>query len=336
MTNDSESLNATKPQGNYVPLYIINKLLRKYITMKIEELLTEDTSIEESLLSNMFGRLARRASISLRRATRSKPLTAQEKQFKKHMADIKTSLGKIKTGGFDLLSDIGSVLAFVNAAGVLHIVYKWYDNMDQAEQALESGKITQAQYDEEKRIQAGLLVTELATGLIGSKLLSAANGASILFKWLPFLVGPLLAASLKGMTEVAKTALWTALSTQEGATLLANLIGIKITEGAGSVAVSSVEKLQQLIGWASTKAGDAANAVVDKATGKQSPDTVGATPGAEVPNLKDFNKGAKTNGGGVGAGAANVTTTAPYDKNEYISRRFVRDPETGQLKYKLD
>lgn len=299
--------------------------------MKIHELLTENEVVnsellDESLLSTLFGGLAkstargiRKAKVAWRKATRPKFPTAAEKQFAKDMAEIKEALGIFATGTKHLLM-------FLSTIGLGGPFLYYYNNMVEYKAMLESGEINQAQYDEGQREQLGTLITSVTAGLAGHAILSTMSGILKIFTFF----SPSLSKLLTGVAVSGHVAITAAINSYEGRKLIGEMLGTRLIEGTGDVSNKLYNYFEKLIT-------DAVGEVTSAVTGATAAGAAAGTPTAsnvEAPDLKKFRSSASTSATTAGA-AAGTPDASTSDPISYIANRFVRDPKTGQLKLNI-
>ena len=215
--------------------------------MRVREIISEN-NIDEGVLQKLFGKAASIGAQGVRKAVSKSP---EEIKFAQDVSTIKKGAGLIsnKAAGFmQVLKNIGLVYPFIT----------YYKNMSAAEDNLKSGKWDQERFDEEKRIQIGMVTATLVTGLVGNYVLKKVESLLKVVKFLPVVGGP-TAAIIGGVSNTAQVALLYELNTVEGRTILANLFTVGVIEGAGDIIGNQIGNLKTLAAKASEKSSDLPN-----------------------------------------------------------------------------
>jgi hypothetical protein len=299
--------------------------------MKINELISDDELLDESILSTMFGgiaksaaRGARRANIALRRMTRTRPPTAAERQFKRDLAELKKLFKNITPA-------VSALISGLKLYGLATPFMDYYNNMANAKEALQMGQMTQADYEQTDREQTGELITTVAAGIVGSGIIRTASILTQVVRLVPKIGSP-IGDLILSATPAVQAAYLNILASKEGQLTLAKFLTVPVIEGTGGAANWALKQMTSLYELAKETAEKAGTALDNHMNGKT--DAAPTTPAVEPPNLKDFKK-SSTAPATQATGAAAGSTTPSGKEGEYVSDMFYRDPETGQLKMRI-
>lgn len=273
--------------------------------MKIHEILTENVEVTEGLtdglLAKMFGGVASKIAKGTKNVTR--PLRARARLTAMKNRAFANSVSQIKADLKLIAATAMPFLKFLETLGYAGPLLNYYNQMQEYDEKLANGSITQEQYDQARHELLGIATTATIAMVVGKGLLKTSAGISSFFLgWIPG-----MKTIISGISKLAWPVIIYELNTDAGKAKLAEFLGDTIVVGTGDVSSRMIDYFKYL---------------ADKATGNAEPEPEKPAAPAE-PDMADYL--AKQN--------APKNTVDPATDNFYSSQ-LERDPATGKLKYR--
>lgn len=224
--------------------------IKKLATTWADEIATTGnaTSTTRDSIERIIGRDFANDAEVLKAAQSKVDDIIRAKQIEKGVAAVKQVAGKTT----DILKKTGSgILGLAKTVGVAEPFYVYHKNMTAARERLDAGLDTPEQYEEHRKQQVGLLVSTVAAGFVGTKILKAPH--ALISKVLPSSFTT-VHSLLSGATNAAQAAFLLYLGSQQGRTVLAQLLTGQIVEGAGYLTIEAGKKLAAAAEYATQRA----------------------------------------------------------------------------------
>jgi hypothetical protein len=132
-------------------------------------------------------------------------------------------------------------------ASLLSPVYDYFEQMNQADDALKSGTATKQQYNEYRVAKAGEMMAKLGVGIVAAVGSFLTDIIFIRFIGIIPIIGPLVVSVYKLLSQGARIYLMQQLRTKEGTEALAALISVSILKDMGRYGTIAIDWLHDTI-----------------------------------------------------------------------------------------
>lgn len=248
-------------------------------------------------------------------------------QYSKNITDLKKITSNIKETSSTMLEWIKAAsILYIGFNGLYEPIATYRDNIEIAEQYLDSGKVSADQFNTYRRKEAGALVGKLTTNVIalGAAKVPGALAKSILQR-LSKLLGlkgniGVLGTVIDGMTVVTSIAALKWINNEQNATIIANQLAKPIIGDIAAVDVA---------GAGITTIIDAFKNIASSGASAQSQSTMNTSPSTDSATAQSTTTDATTSPQGQPA-------ATPYNPDdwEYYTPSLVKNKKTGEINFK--